>query len=166
MSSDSDTLGFLRLTDSRLPRRLTGIREVPGIAAALVVRGENANLWWPVQTWEPWRLPARAMVGSGRYLDISWWRLQLPSRAPACARCSHMRQGTNYSACLPPPAPCRPRKPRVAVSTRRPLLSRLSPGHETLLQLWDTHPSKLTHHLGAVQLSDRLVELFRPAVVT
>ena len=33
MSSDSDTLGFRLLTESRLPLRLMGIRDVPGIVA-------------------------------------------------------------------------------------------------------------------------------------
>ena len=32
MSADSDTLGFLFLTDSKLPLKLTGILELPGIA--------------------------------------------------------------------------------------------------------------------------------------
>lgn len=36
MSSDNATLGFRRLTDSRLPRRLMGILEEPGMVAIVV----------------------------------------------------------------------------------------------------------------------------------
>lgn len=47
MSSDKATLGFRLLTDSRLPRRLMGILEEPGMVATLVEGARRRQLHVP-----------------------------------------------------------------------------------------------------------------------